>query len=113
LWWLGYIAHEVSEDDPRLFLDILMHRQDIRSALIERPFLSMNHKVLQAIYSIMRDHWEADGTASRLFVRGVFRDWMVRLNRRGGVILLDAVPDKALDGLLRKEAQEALQGSEA
>ena len=40
LWWLGYIAQEVAPDDPLLFLDILLHRQDIRSALIERPFLS-------------------------------------------------------------------------
>lgn len=108
LWWLGYIANEVAADAPRLFLDILMHRQDIRSALIERPFLSMNHKVLREIYAVMRDHWEQDGSSSKLFIREVFRDWMVRLNRRGGVILLDAVPDGTLADLLRKEASESL-----
>ena len=108
LWWLGYIAQEVAPDDPLLFLNVLLHKQDIRSALIERPFLSMNHDVLRAIYAVMLEHWNQDRQNSKLFVRDVFRDWMVRLNRRGGVVLLDAIPSNALDKLLREEAVEAL-----
>ena len=34
---------------------------------------------------------------------------MVRLNRRGGVLLLDALDDNALDKLVRSEADHALQ----
>ena len=37
LWWLGKIAHDVAPDGPREFLTLLLHRQDVRSALIERP----------------------------------------------------------------------------
>ena len=111
LWWLGHIAHDVAPDDPPLFLQILMHRQDIRSALIERPSVSMNPEILRAIYAVMLDRWQRDGRRSKLFERDVFRDWMIRLNRRGGVMLLDALPPDALGELLGDEAQKALRRS--
>ena len=117
LWWLGYIAQEVSSDDPRKFLQILLHRQDLRSALIERPSVSMNRRVLRSVYCVMQAHWDSaasrsdrvtSGETSPLFVRETFRDWMIRLNRRGGVVLLDALDDKGLVELVRCEADEAL-----
>ena len=106
LWWLGKIAHDVDPDNPREFLTILLHRQDVRSALIERPTVSMNRRVLRGIYDVMREQW-ADGGA--LFAREAFRSWMVALNRRGGVTLLDALPEKALGRLLREEAERVLE----
>ena len=106
LWWLGKIAHDVAPDDPHEFLTILLHRQDVRSALIERPSVSMNRRVLRGIYDIMRQHWENGGA---LFERETFRKWMVALNRRGGVVLLDALPEDALARLLREEAERALK----
>ena len=106
LWWLGSIAHDVHPHDPRLFLDIVLHRQDVRSALIERPSVSMNRRVLRGIFAVMRDYWE-DGR--ELFKREVFRTWMVNLNRRGGVVLLDALPEDQLLRLLREEAEQALE----
>ena len=106
LWWLGKIAHDADPEDPREFLTIILHRQDVRSALIERPAVSMNRRVLRGIYRVMRDHW-ADGGA--LFERETFRRWMVALNRRGGVVLLDALPQEPLDKLLRIEADHALK----
>lgn len=105
LWWLGKVAHDVAPDDPREFLKILLYRQDVRSALIERPSVSMNRRVLRGIYDIMRHHW-ANGGA--LFHRETFRKWMIALNRRGGVVLLDALPEDALARLLCEEAQRAL-----
>lgn len=108
LWWLGRIAVRVDPEDPRRFLDILLYRQDVRSALIERPAISMNHNVLRAIYAVMRECWERDGAKALLFQRERFRDWMVNLNRRGGVVLLDALSDGQLDALIRREADKAL-----
>lgn len=106
LWWLGKIAQDVDPDDPSGFLTILLHRQDVRSALIERPSVSMNQQVLQGIYDVMREQWTNGGA---LFGRETFRSWMVALNRRGGVVLLDALPTKALAQLLREEANSALE----
>ena len=105
LWWLGKIADEVDPGNPQDFLNILLHRQDVRSALIERPSVSMNRNVLSGIYDVMREHWENGG---KLFKRKIFRNWMVALNRRGGVVLLDALPEEVLGRLLRDEAETVL-----
>ena len=110
LWWLGKIAHDVDPVNPRRFLTMLLHRQDTRSALIERPSVSMSRDVLQGIYAIMEESWETD---RRLFERGAFRKWMVALNRRGGVILLDALPREALVSLLRDEGAAAVTEASA
>ena len=69
LWWLGFIAHEVEPEAPHAFLEILLHRQDVRSALIERPSVSMNRQVLRGIYTVMREYWEQDRV---LFERGIW-----------------------------------------
>ena len=106
LWWLGKIAHDIDPENPREFLTILLHRQDVRSALIERPSVSTNRRVLRGIYEVMREHW-SDGGA--LFAREAFRSWMIALNRRGGVVLLDALPEEALTRLLRDEARRAVE----
>ena len=106
LWWLGKTANEIAPHDPREFLTILLYRQDVRSALMERPSISMNKRLLGGIYNVMQEHWH-DGR--RLFEREVFRSWMVALNRRGGVVLLDALPEETLMSLLREEADQALE----
>ena len=105
LWWLGKIACDVDPNNPREFLTILLHRQDVRSALIERPSVSTNRRVLRGIYEVMREHWSNGGA---LFAREAFRSWMIALNRRGGVILLDALPEDALGRFLREEARRAV-----
>ena len=109
LWWLGKIAHDVDPDDPSRFLAILLHRQDVRSALIERPSVSMNKRVLTGIYQIMRQSWENGGG---LFKREVFRSWMIALNRRGGVVLLDSLPPDELSRLVWEEARAAMARAE-
>ncbi len=68
----------------------------------------MNRGVLRGIFDVMRDQWEGD---KALFKRETFRAWMVALNRRGGVVLLDALPPDPLDRLLREEADRALEGA--
>ena len=108
LWWLGKIAHDTDPENPRLFLKILLHRQDVRSALIERPSVSMNRDVLRGIYDVMRENWETE-EGSKLFEREVFRSWMVALNRRGGVVLLDSLRREVLDRILREEAESAMR----
>lgn len=109
LWWLGAIANEVEADAPQEFLERLLHRQDVRSALIERPSVSMNRRVLRSINTVMREYWRQDRS---LFERERFRAWMIGLNRRGGVVLLDALPDEPLADLLEEEARLALSAGD-
>ena len=105
LWWLGFIACDVEPEAPGAFLERLLHRQDVRSALIERPSVSMNRRVLRSINAVMRNYWNRDRT---LFERKTFRNWMIGLNRRGGVVLLDALPEGLLVNLVEAEAKRAL-----
>ena len=105
LWWLGKIANETDPEDPSRFLEILLHRLDVRSALIERPSVSMNRRVLRTIYRVMQEHWNDD---RKLFERDIFRSWTIALNRRGGVVLLDAMSDDDLYRLIREEASAAV-----
>lgn len=106
LWWLGHIAHRIDSENPRQFLEVVLHRQDVRSALLERPSVAMNERVLRSIYEVMLEHWQS---GRELFQRETFRRWMVGLNRRGGVILLDALDSSQLDELVRDEASVALE----
>jgi len=106
LWWLGKIAFDIDQENPDKFLEILLHRQDVRSALIERPSVSRNRDVLKVIYAIMKEHWENN---TKLFDRKIFRLWMTSLNRLGGVILLDSFDEKQLLKLLKIEAENALK----
>ena len=106
LWWLGAIAHDVHPEDPRLFLEIVLYRQDVTWELFGRPSVSMNRHVLKSIFSVMRSHWE---DCRSLFKREVFRAWMVNLNRRGGVVLMDSLYESPLLLLLRAEADDAIE----
>lgn len=109
LWWMARIAHRADPDDPLRFLQILLYLQDVRSALIERPSTSMNYRVLRAIYAVMRQNFEDQGKT--LFTRNCFREWMKNLNRKGGVLLLDAMPDESLNQVICTEADRALQNA--
>ena len=108
LWWLGFVAHKIDPKNPARFLEIVLYRHDVRSALLERPFLSRNPKMLSAVYEVMREHWEHD-QQKLLFRRKSFRGWMIRLNRRGGVILFDAISPAKLVYIFRKEAEHELR----
>lgn len=108
LWWLGSIAHNTDPDAPDRFLEILLHRQDVRSALLERPAVSTNPKVLGRIYKVMVEQWQGK---REIFHRDTFRQWMINLNRRGGVILLDALDQATLDKLLQAEARAAIESN--
>ena len=105
LWWLGKVAHDVAPEDPKQFLEILLNRQDVRSALMERPAVSMNKRVLREIYNVMQYYWT---NGRELFERDVFRNWMIALNRRGGVVLFDALPTEPLRKILNEEAKYAM-----
>lgn len=118
LWWLGRVANEVVPDHPEQFLEIVLHFQDIRSALLERPSISANPRILKGIYEVLRFHWidrqmdrnrrRSNRAENDLFCREPFRQWMKALNHRGTVILLDALSDDDLRQVLNYEADKAL-----
>ena len=52
--------------------------------VIERPSVSLDRDVLRTIFRVMEEYWDGDRA---LFKRETFRNWMIALNRRGGVVL--------------------------
>lgn len=112
LWWMGKIARDADEGAPERFLEIVLHRQDVRSSLLERPLVSRNVRILRAIYGVMRERWEGDSDAGLLFQREAFRAWMRGINLRGGVVLLDALTPATLRALLEEEAERAIAGDD-
>lgn len=108
LWWMGKIARDVDGDRPGQVLGLVLHTQDIRSSLLERPAVSRNIGVLREICAVMADHLRRE--EMMLFRRRTFRAWMRGINARGGVVLLDALRPEALRELLQEEAEKALAG---
>jgi hypothetical protein len=95
LWWLGYCAERAAQQigvkaiNPKRILKLLFFKQDVRASLVERPGTSMNVNVFNTIIRLLHEDFQ---TSDRLiFERDVFRELMIRLNYRGGVVLLDAL----------------------
>ena len=64
--------------------------------------------MLGRIYKVMVEQWQGK---REIFHRDTFRQWMINLNRRGGVILLDALDQATLDKLLCDEARAAIESN--
>lgn len=109
LWWLGYIANSVQPASPEDFLRVVLHKQDIRKNLLERPFVSSNRYILTAIYKVMDEHSRGPDGFGALMQREVFRTWMRGINRLGGVYLLDSLSEGNLNNAVRREARLALR----
>ena len=105
LWWLGHIAHQTNPEDPEKFLKILLCQQDIYGNLIGRPSVSSNYQVLKAIYADMEKDYSGE---RKFFGRQTFRMWMKNLNRRGGMVLFDALGEAELRTIIREEADKTL-----
>lgn len=116
LWWLGKFAYDVEPTDPRIVLDTFLSRQDRVSALFGRTGLGYSTLIVRQIFRVMREHWDPsnDGWTfglndiSTFKQRRIFREWLEILNRRGGLIMLDALPETELLTLVRDASSEAL-----
>lgn len=111
LWWMGKIARDVDGNDPGRILDLMLQTQDIRSSLLERPGVSRNIHILREICGVMANRPKEERRRG-LFERRTFRTWMRGINRRGGVVLLDALGPGALRRLLEEEAVAAIAGDD-
>lgn len=105
LWWMGYLANQIAPNDSKLFLEILLEKQDIAVQILTRS-ITQNRLLLSSIYEIMKDDWL---NGKELFERSVFRNWMSNIDIYGGVVLLDALSEKQLRDKLSQFAKEAME----
>ncbi len=99
LWWAGHLTHDPARDDPYELTRVLMGKADIATGLLERS-IGKNRHLLSHVLQFLRDHmseielkWKSIGGPGRA-VQQMVRD----MNRRGGVVLLDA---EDRDGIYR------------
>jgi hypothetical protein len=112
LWWNMHIATMISqawdEDDPdyispRDVLGYLLKVADIRMHLVERSWTGSRLPLSKAIVKMIKNEpW--------LTVRGKnFNEFMKALNRDGGGVLLEALPDGECDKAAEKIMKHCLQ----
>jgi len=106
LWWMGHLCNRVSTLPIGDSLKVLLHMSDVRANIIERPTISQNGQIFQAIIHALKRSFDSD---MLIFQRAVFRPLMVSLNSVGGYRLLDCMSGSETEDLLRTLLQDATQ----
>lgn len=105
LWWLGHFASQVDPENPERVLHAVVHLQDIRGNLIERPGISMSIEVARTIVDrIERSRKENDG----LVIRRNFRAWMKVLTQLGKGHLLECLDECDRHAIFEEAARYVL-----
>ena len=91
LWWNYEIARNYDPDDIEGALSFILKTADIRSNLIERPWLASRRDLALAIFRLMKaGPWVTDR-------RRNFREFMISINRQGGGIVFEAMRPEEID----------------
>ena len=106
LWWNMYISSIADPDDPEGALDLILKTADIRSNFVERPNTAARPPLARAVIRAMRrDQWITS-------TERAFREFMIVLNRDGGGVLFETMPDVEVDGIMDACAERARARSE-
>lgn len=96
LWWIAYIASQVSTIDQETVLRFILEKADIRSNFVERPWISSRPKLAASIIrKMMEDKWVTEKEAN-------YRSFMRQINKYGGGILFEAWSDADLNGFITR-----------
>jgi hypothetical protein len=96
LWWAAYIAHLAVPENQFGALKAILKTADIRSNVIERSAVSSRTKIAAAIVRAITDIPEVSESED------AFRTFMKNVNRSGGGILFEAMPDDEIDRFMKR-----------
>jgi len=103
LWWAAHMTHDADRDDPYELTRVFISKSDIVTGLMERS-IGKNRKLLCVFVEFLRDNiseieekWTGAGGPGKA-VQQMARE----LNRRGGVVLLDAVDKAGIHAIMRR-----------
>jgi hypothetical protein len=106
LWWTAYVAKRAMPDAHEDAVRAIWGSQDIRSNVIERPWISIRPKlaasVVRAILNI------PSVTASET----AFREFMKTVNRLGGGVIFEAMTDEDIDSFVASCAAASVRDGE-
>jgi hypothetical protein len=94
LWWNMYYARILDPSDPADALRHVAGKADMRSNLLERSQTASRLPLARAILNAIRSNQWLTGESN-------FREFMKVINRRGGGILFEVLPEKDVEGFVR------------
>lgn len=93
LWWNAHIAAIADPEDMEGALQLMLRRADIRLNFVERTNTAARRPLARAVIRAMRrDPWITGSESA-------FREFMKVLNREGGGLLLEVLPESRADEL--------------
>lgn len=96
LWWNMHIASIADPNDPQAALELIVKRADVRMQFVERPGTAARRSLARAVVRSMRgEPWLLSNDAA-------FRTFMMVLNRDGGGVLFEALPDAKADSFMER-----------
>lgn len=105
LWWFGYLTRDTNQPDPFALTDVLLSLQDIQMAFLERA-IGRSPRILQGSLKLWKKLLAERGEIPRQGT--VIQQWAKLIRLHGGVVLLDALPDNQLQGLIWLKLGNAL-----
>jgi hypothetical protein len=94
LWWNAYVAHSVTPGPTLESLDMILKKADIRSNIVERSATASRPALTAGIVRIMRRMEWVTGTEDN------FRSFMKALNRLGGGMVFETMPEADVDAFM-------------
>ncbi|BEL97404.1 DUF6339 family protein [Serratia ureilytica] len=98
LWWNAWIASQYSNDNFEVALRIILRTADIRSNLIERPWMFRRREISNGIIRFMSEHF-LDGEDKR---EARFRQFSKTLNMQGAGVIFEGMNDSKIDAFIRQ-----------
>jgi hypothetical protein len=94
LWWNAHIARMAMPDQHQLALKTMLKTADIRSNVIERPWISSRPPIAGGIVRTLVRKPKLGSNEQG------FRDFMKSLNRRGGGVLFEVMNESEIDAFM-------------
>jgi hypothetical protein len=94
LWWNAYIAHVAIPGPGLEALDMILKRADVRLNLVERSVTASRPALAAGIVRVMRRQDWVTGREDN------FRSFMKTLNRLGGGVVFESMPEADVDAFM-------------
>ena len=112
LYWLAHMASRVTDIPLKETLSLILHKQDVRQNVIERPTVLQAEAIFVAVIKNLKN---SKATDEKLFERQNFRSLQERLNEYCGYIFIESLPestvqiivDQMVSDILFKDAEAA------
>ena len=109
LYWLALIASRVTDLPIKEVLSLILHKQDVRQNVIERPTVLQAESILVAVIENLK---MSKVTDEKLYERANFRELQERLNEYCGHIFVESLPKSTVKKIVDEMVADILSVKE-